>query len=127
MNKISLKRVYEPFKPEDGFRILVDRLWPRGLSKEAAKIDLWVRDIAPSNELRKEYNHEPEKWNSFRDSYFKELKSKAALINSLLEIIGERSVTFLYSTRNTENNNAVALKEYLEGQAFLEGYNQDAK
>ena len=127
MNKISLKRVYEPFKPEDGFRILVDRLWPRGLSKEEAKIDLWVRDIAPSNELRKEYNHVPEKWNSFRDSYFKELKNKAALINSLLEIIGERSVTFLYSTRHTENNNAVALKEYLEGQASPEGYNQDAK
>lgn len=110
---IWLKRVYEPYDSNDGLRILVDRLWPRGLSKEASRIDLWVKDLAPSNALRKWYDHDPAKWLTFREDYFKELNGKTALMDSLRETIRGKDVTFLYSTKHTENNNAVALKEYL--------------
>lgn len=114
MNEIKLKRIYEAPDSEDGVRILVDRLWPRGLSKETANLDLWLNDLAPSNELRKWYNHDPEKWPQFRDDYFNELNQKQELIRSLLAKIEESNVTFLFSNKHRENNNAVALKQYLE-------------
>lgn len=111
---ILIKRIYEPAELKDGFRILVDRLWPRGMTKEKAHIDLWMRDIAPSDNLRKWFNHQIEFWDEFKQSYFKELATK----NDLIEIILKRSeletVTLLYSAKSETFNNAVALKEYIE-------------
>jgi uncharacterized protein YeaO (DUF488 family) len=111
---ILIKRVY--LKPEktDGIRILVDRLWPRGLTKEKAKIDLWIKDIAPSHELRNWYSHDPDKWHEFKKRYFKELKKKEELVQSVLNHASEKTTTLLFSTKEEEFNNAVALKEYLD-------------
>lgn len=112
--KITIKRVYEPPSPEDGRRILVDRLWPRGISKEKGKIDHWAKDIAPSNELRRWYKHDPAKWDEFRRRYFEELDSAPVAVGSLRDSMGGGKVTFLYSSKERELNNAVALREYLE-------------
>jgi len=111
---IKLKRVYEEPTKGDGYRILVDRIWPRGLSKEKAKIDFWPKEIAPSNELRKWYRHDPEKWDEFKSRYFKELKDRSEQVNELLEWIKKGAVTFVYSSKEQKLNNAVALKEYIE-------------
>ncbi|HCU22792.1 MAG TPA: hypothetical protein DF698_07920 [Candidatus Atribacteria bacterium] len=111
---ISIKRIYEPAELRDGFRILVDRLWPRGMTKEKAHIDLWLRDIAPSNNLRKWFNHQLELWDEFKQRYFKELATK----NDMIDIIQKRSeqetVTLLYSAKSETLNNAVVLKEFIE-------------
>jgi uncharacterized protein YeaO (DUF488 family) len=109
---IKLKRVYEAPSKDDGTRVLVDRLWPRGVSKNKAKIDLWLKDIGPSDMLRTWFNHEDVKWEEFRRKYFDELRSK----NEFLEQIkGQKgTVTLLFGAKNVEHNNAVALKEYLE-------------
>ena len=109
---IKIKRVYESVAKSDGTRILVDRLWPRGLSKEKAKIDYWAKDIAPSNELRKWYQHDPEKWGEFKKRYFIELNSNKAAMEQLLSQISNNT-TFVYSSKETKLNNAHALKEYL--------------
>ena len=109
---ITLKRIYEKPAKEDGTRILVDRLWPRGISKEEAKIDLWLKDIGPSNNLRKWFNHEDSKWEEFRKKYFEELKDKKELLEQIKKQKG--TVTFLFGAKNIEHNNAVALKEYFE-------------
>jgi len=111
---ISLKRVYDPPAKEDGYRVLVDRLWPRGLSKEEARIDLWLKDIAPTNELRQWFKHNPHKWNEFRTRYFRELKQRADEIGQLKNRSEAGRLTLLYAAKDTENNNAAALKEYLE-------------
>lgn len=111
---ISLKRVYDPPAKEDGYRVLVDRLWPRGLSKEEARIDLWLKDIAPTNELRQWFKHDPHKWNEFRTRYFRELKQRADEIGQLKNRSEAGRLTLLYAAKDTENNNAAALKEYLE-------------
>jgi uncharacterized protein YeaO (DUF488 family) len=112
---ITIKRVYDEWEESDGCRILVDRLWPRGLSKERAKIDHWLKDVAPSNELRKWYGHDPEKWPEFKRRYYEELAVKKDLTQRLLQIVRENSVvTLLYSSKEEQLNNAVALKEYLE-------------
>lgn len=111
---IALKRVYEQPSPDDGVRILVDRLWPRGLSKEKARVDLWAREIAPSDGLRKWYGHEPEKWDEFRRRYFAELEGADEALETVLERVREGTVTFVYSSRETELNNAAALREYVE-------------
>ena len=108
---IFLKRVYEKPEKKDGTRILVDRLWPRGISKEEAKIDLWLKNIGPSNELRKWFNHEDNKWEEFRKKYFEELKDKKGLIEQIKK--QEGTVTLLFGAKNVEHNNAVAIKEYL--------------
>ena len=108
---IFLKRVYEKPEKKDGTRILVDRLWPRGISKEEAKIDLWLKNIGPSNELRKWFNHEDNKWEEFRKKYFEELKDKKDLIEQIKK--QEGTVTLLFGAKNVEHNNAVAIKEYL--------------
>jgi len=111
---IRVKRVYEEPSAEDGYRILVDRLWPRGLRKEKAKIDLWMRNLAPSDKLRRWFGHKPERWKEFKQRYFKELREKEALLKQILEKEKEGAVTLLYSTKDTTYNNAIALKEYIE-------------
>ena len=109
---ILLKRIYEKASKNDGTRILVDRLWPRGVSKEEAKIDLWLKDIGPSDELRKWFNHEDSKWEEFRKKYFKELDLKKDLIEQIKKQKG--TVTLLFGAKNVEHNNAVAIRQYLE-------------
>ena len=115
---IALKRVYESASSEDGVRVLVDRLWPRGLRKEEAKVDHWLRDIAPSTELRQWYHANLEAWTTFRNRYLKELSGKKQ--NVALEKLQSlaatnRKVTLLYASRNDDRNNATVLKELLEG------------
>ena len=112
--KLNVKRVYLPAAKKDGLRILVDRLWPRGISKEKSKVDLWLKEIAPSNELRKWYNHEPGKWEHFKEKYFKELSSNPELLKLLIEKAAKGTVTLLYSSKEERFNNAVALREYIE-------------
>lgn len=112
---IKTKRIYEPPAREDGFRILVDRLWPRGVQKEKTKIDLWLKEIAPSDELRKWFAHDPEKWEEFKKKYEKELATKQGLLNGIRKAEREKgTVTFLYSAKDTEHNNAIALKTLFE-------------
>lgn len=111
---IKIKRIYEDADKSDGMRILVDRLWPRGLSKEKAKVDLWLKDIAPGDELRKWFAHEPEKWAVFKRRYFQELKGKQELVTLLKEKAQGGTVTLLYGSKEEKYNNAVALKEYLD-------------
>jgi uncharacterized protein YeaO (DUF488 family) len=112
---IKTKRIYEPPAGEDDFRILVDRLWPRGVQKEKAKIDLWLKEIAPSDELRKWFAHDPEKWEEFKKKYEKELATKQELLKCIRQTEREKgTVTFLYSAKDTAHNNAVALKTILE-------------
>ncbi|MFZ1077943.1 MAG: DUF488 domain-containing protein [Nitrosotalea sp.] len=114
---IKIKRVYEKYKKDDGFRILIDRLWPRGLSKNKSKVDLWLKDIAPSDELRKWFSHDPKKWDDFKMKYKKELKSKLELIRKVEQIEKEKGiVTLLYSAKDEEHNNAMVLKEILKNR-----------
>jgi len=110
---IKIKRIYEPPTEDDGFRILVDRLWPRGMSKDEAKIDLWLKDIAPSGGLRKWYAHDSKKWVEFKRRYFEELGGKRELVKLILEKRGKGTVTLLYGAKEEKFNNAVALKEYI--------------
>ncbi|HEY1268302.1 MAG TPA: DUF488 domain-containing protein [Candidatus Binatia bacterium] len=111
---IKIKRVYEPSRPPDGYRILIDRLWPRGLSKAKASIDEWRKDLAPSDRLRKWFNHEPKKWDEFRRRYHEELRPKAEELRELARKKRPGTITILYGARDKEHNNAVALKELLE-------------
>lgn len=111
---IQLKRAYEPPSKEDGFRILVDRLWPRGVSKEKADINLWMKDIAPSIELRKWFSHDPAKWDEFRRRYWDELKKNPELLDQIRNQSRQGKVTLVYSAKDEEHNDAVALKEFLE-------------
>jgi uncharacterized protein YeaO (DUF488 family) len=115
---IKTERVYGTSKGI-GFRILVDRLWPRGLGKDRAKIDLWQKEIAPSNELRKWFGHDPKKWNGFRDRYFKELDGKRELVQNIIDRAKEGDVILLYGAKDENYNNAVALKEYIEAKSTL--------
>ena len=112
--KISIKRVYDQPDPKDGMRILVDRLWPRGLSKESAKIDLWLKSAAPSDELRKWYQHDLPKWPEFKKRYFVELDANRDAVNELVGHLKVGKVSFLYSAKETQYNNAAALKEYID-------------
>jgi uncharacterized protein YeaO (DUF488 family) len=112
---IKTKRIYESPAGEDGFRILVDKLWPRGVQKEKAKIDLWLKESAPSDELRKWFAHDPQKWEEFKKKYEKELATKEEVLNEIRRIEKKKeAVTFLYSAKDTKHNNAVALKTILE-------------
>jgi uncharacterized protein YeaO (DUF488 family) len=111
--KILLKRVYEPPLPSDGYRILVERLWPRGVSRSDAKIDLWAKDVAPSPELRRWFNHEPGKWAAFKRRYFRELRAGKESLEPILDRVRSGRVTFVFSSREVRFNNAVALREYL--------------
>jgi len=112
--EIKIKRAYESPDEADGCRILVDRLWPRGISKERAKVDYWPRELSPSNELRRWYNHDPKKWPEFKSRYFAELKKKPEQLKELTAFLQKGTVTFVYSTKEEQLNNAVALKEYVD-------------
>src|SRR5689334_660228 len=108
---IQVKRVYDPREPSDGARFLVERLWPRGLKREALHLDGWLKDAAPSDELRHWFSHDPAKWEEFRRRYFAELRSKPEALEPLRQAAREGNVVLLYSARDTEHNNAVALQE----------------
>lgn len=110
--KTQIKRVYETPDAKDGFRILVDRLWPRGLTKEKAALDLWLKDIAPSTDLRKWFNHDPEKWKEFQKRYRKELKENKEAVDTLKEHLKKGTVTLLYAARDEAHNEAEVLKDY---------------
>ena len=115
---VVVKRVYEAASPSDGVRVLVDRLWPRGLKKEDAAVKFWLRELAPSNELRQWFHANPEWWRMFRKRYLKELVGAegSAAVEKLHHLAeGKRQVTLLYASRNEEHNNAIVLKELLEG------------
>ncbi|MBE0517413.1 MAG: DUF488 domain-containing protein [Methanophagales archaeon] len=111
---IKVKRAYDKPTEDDGVRILVDRLWPRGIRKEKAEVDLWLKDIAPSNELRKWFSHDPTKWDEFKRRYFKELDNKSDLVALILNEAQESVVTLLFGAKTEQFNNAVALKSYVE-------------
>jgi uncharacterized protein YeaO (DUF488 family) len=114
--RLRIKRAYEPPAPDDGIRILVDRLWPRGIKKENARIDEWVKVIAPSDELRKWFGHDPEKWTEFKRRYAKELSRPEAKagIESIRGLAKGKAVTLVYSASDEAHNNAVALSEFLD-------------
>jgi len=112
--KIQLKRAYQPPAEADGRRILVDRLWPRGISKQEAHIDFWMKSLAPSDELRQWFGHRPEKWREFKQRYFDELDRMPAEFGELLNEARRGTVTLIFAARDETHNNAVALKEYLE-------------
>ncbi len=113
---IRVKRAYEKPTRRDGRRILVDRLWPRGLAQTDSKIQFWARTIAPSNALRRWYGHDPKKWPKFKPRYFLELDANPAGVADLLGHLGSGMVTFVYSSKEQQLNNAVALKEYVEAR-----------
>lgn len=114
--EIKIKRVYEAASDQDGQRILVDRLWPRGISKEKAGIVFWAKNLAPSTELRRWYGHDPAKWEEFKSRYFKELEANPLELENLLNYVRRGPVTFLYSSTEERINNAAALKEYVEAR-----------
>lgn len=114
--RFQIKRIYDDPSGEDGYRILVDRLWPRGVSKEVAKLDEWLKEIAPSTELRKWFDHDPKKFDEFADRYKGELTRKEKVIDRLLETAEEQNVTLLYAAKDEEHNHALVLKEFLEEQ-----------
>ena len=111
---LRIKRVYEPKARSDGRRILVDRLWPRGLARAEAALDFWARAVAPSNELRRWYQHAPEKWGEFRRRYFAELDANPEGVGELRAQFGSGTVTLLFGSKEAKLNNAVALREYLK-------------
>ncbi|QQS45147.1 MAG: DUF488 family protein [Acidobacteriota bacterium] len=113
---IKLKRAYETPSKKDGKRILVERLWSRGISKESAKIQAWLKELAPSAELRKWYQHDVSKWDEFQKRYQKELETKEELINELEQILVNDIVTFIYAARDEEHNSASVLKMYIENR-----------
>ncbi|OPY14198.1 MAG: hypothetical protein A4E66_00452 [Syntrophus sp. PtaB.Bin001] len=118
--KIRLKRAYDAPQDDDGFRILVDRLWPRGVARDSARIDLWLKEIAPGDELRKWFAHEPAKWTEFRDRYFQELGDNPDAVGQLMMHVRRGLVTLVYGAKDREHNNAVALKEYLEKYLYCQ-------
>ncbi len=114
MDRLKLKRVYEASSKDDGYRILVERLWPRGLKKEQVAADLWLKEVAPSPELRTWFGHDPAKWEEFRRRYWVELNEKKQQIDLLQQKIKEGPVTLVYAAHDEQHNAALALKEFLE-------------
>lgn len=115
---VRLKRIYEERGPEDGTRVLVDRLWPRGLSKETAQLDRWEKELAPSDELRRWFGHDPDKWPEFRERYLGELGQKREQLAELRQLARRGRLTLLYAAKDEEHNNAVVLKELLEDSSI---------
>ena len=111
---INLKRAFDKRGPQDGLRIFVERLWPRGISKKDAELDLWLKDVAPSNGLRKWYGHDHEKWAEFKKRYFEELDGEETAVAELRNAIEGKNVTFVYGSKEERYNSAAALREYLE-------------
>jgi uncharacterized protein YeaO (DUF488 family) len=116
MPKLSIKRVYEPQSPDDGQRVLVDRVWPRGISKEKLKDAIWLKEVAPSTALRQWFGHRPERWKEFRARYAKELDQNPNAVASLRAMLKRGPVTLLYSARDEAHNQAVVLAEYVRGR-----------
>jgi len=112
--KIKLKKVYDPPSKEDGARVLVERLWPRGIKKEDLKMDAWLKNLAPSTTLRKWFSHDPAKWKEFQEKYFAELDADAEALEQIKSYLAKGTTTLLYSSKDSEHNNAVSLKNYLE-------------
>lgn len=117
MTRIWIRRAYEPPTRNDGYRVLVDGMWPRGISKEDLAIDEWRRDLAPTTRLRKWFGHDPERWDGFRQRYFRELRGKRTAVRELLDRVERGRVTLVYAARDAEQNNAVALREFLQRQS----------
>lgn len=113
---LKLKRIYDEPTLEDGFRVLVDRLWPRGVSKEDAHLDLWLGDIAPSPGLRKWFNHDPARWDKFIDRYHAELDERPEVVTELFQKATSGKITLLFAAKDVRHNHALALKMYLEGE-----------
>ena len=113
---IRLKRVYDPAEETDGIRVLVDRIWPRGVSKKKLQHDHWLKEVAPSSSLRKWFGHDRSKWEEFKTSYFSELEENPEAVQELRELSGKQKLTLLFAARDTEYNHAVALKDYLQAQ-----------
>jgi uncharacterized protein YeaO (DUF488 family) len=113
---VALKRVYDKAAPEDGVRFLVERLWPRGIKKTDLRLDAWLKDVAPSAALRRRFSHDPKKWTEFQKRYFAELDSHPEACGPIRSAARHGSVTLVYSSHDTEHNNAVALKEYLSAR-----------
>lgn len=111
---VEIKRIYDSYELTDYYRVLVDRVWPRGVSKQKASLDLWAKEIAPSNELRKWFNHEDDKWDEFKKKYLKELHENSAATDFVQEINQHSKVVLLYSAKNELHNQAVVLQEYLK-------------
>ena len=121
MNELKCKRIYEPTVETDGFRILVDKLWPRGIKKENAKIDFWAKEIAPSDELRKWFSHTPEKYDEFNKRYKQELSSNSAsqkFKDLCRQKMKDHNLTLLYAAKNENCNHAIVLKEWLDEQIY---------
>ena len=116
IDMINIKRIYDQPLPGDGKRVLVDRLWPRGLKKEDARIDEWIKELAPSNELRKWFDHDPNKWGEFRKRFFTELHRKQDVVDGIISAVRKGTVTLLFGSKEERFNNAVALKEYIESR-----------
>ena len=117
MHTISVKRIYEPRAAADGFRVLVDRVWPRGITKEDAAIDLWARDVAPSTELRKWFGHDPARWDEFQHRYKAELHDHADALEAVLDAGGNKPITLVYSAHDEEHNQAIVLQDVLSRMA----------
>jgi uncharacterized protein YeaO (DUF488 family) len=113
MLRITVKRVYDPIDEDDGVRVLVDRVWPRGVSKKDLRADQWLRDVAPSDSLRKWFDHDPAKWEEFKLRYATELEGKPAILRCLLDLANEKRLVLLFSARDLRFNQAVALQDYL--------------
>ena len=113
MPSIQIKRIYDPPRKSDGYRVLVDRIWPRGLSKDAARIDLWMKDIAPTTELRKWFNHDAARWTTFQEKYRAELRQLGERLDELRDRAKKEPVTLLYGAKDTEHNQAVVLRDVL--------------
>jgi uncharacterized protein YeaO (DUF488 family) len=118
---IRIKRIYDTPEQKDGFRVLVDRLWPRGLKKERAKVDMWLKEIAPDEVLRKWFSHDPAKWDEFKKRYFEELKDKKEYIDIIIERSKTDVITLLYGAKDRDHNNAVVLKEFIGKNYLIEG------
>lgn len=114
MAALKIKRIYQAVDSEDGLRVLVDGLWPRGIRKDKANIDLWLKEAAPSSSLRKWFNHAPEKWDEFCKRYHKELEGKKGCLQPILEALRVKNVTLLYGSKEERYNNAAALKKYIQ-------------
>jgi uncharacterized protein YeaO (DUF488 family) len=115
--RIELKRAYEPPAPGDGRRVLVDRIWPRGVARDDLRLEAWLKELAPSPGLRKWFGHDPSKWREFKERYARELDQHPEALAQLLEMAKAGRITLVFGAKDTEHNNAVALKEYLERRA----------
>jgi uncharacterized protein YeaO (DUF488 family) len=120
MSEIRVKRAYDARSPDDGLRVLVDRLWPRGLTRGEAGVDLWLKDVAPSAGLRRWFGHDPTRWPEFQDRYRTELAGNAAMDDLLAMMRRGQRITLLFGARDTERNNAVALQNFVRARAWHE-------